>query len=175
MGRAGPREERAVKGTLDMLILKTLTVKHEARLRHRPVHRAAVRDVWPWNRGSLYPALERLQKTGGVNLPLGRDPDRARARYYTITASGRRNLGQEISSFERVCWPSRRDCGRLIPCRCCTPSATAPGAAPSGGPAQPRRGDPVSSRAGSDAAGACRAGSVTARRRADAARRRFAT
>jgi PadR family transcriptional regulator PadR len=52
--------------------------------------------------GSLYPALERLQKKGWVTSRWGETPTGRRARYYTITASGRRNLGQEISSFERV-------------------------------------------------------------------------
>jgi transcriptional regulator len=52
--------------------------------------------------GSLYPALERLQKKGWVTSRWGRTPTGRRARYCTITASGRRKLGEEISSFRRV-------------------------------------------------------------------------
>jgi transcriptional regulator len=102
MGRAAPRKSELLKGTLDMLILKTLTVQ--------PMHGYAIaqhierlsRDVLAVEQGSLYPALERLQKKGWVTSRWGQTPTGRRARYYTITASGRRNLGQEISSFERV-------------------------------------------------------------------------
>jgi transcriptional regulator len=102
MGRAAPRKSELLKGTLDMLILKTLTVQ--------PMHGYAIaqhierlsRDVLAVEQGSLYPALERRQKKGWVTSRWGETPTGRRARYYTITASGRRNLGQEISSFERV-------------------------------------------------------------------------
>ncbi|HJR35941.1 MAG TPA: PadR family transcriptional regulator [Gemmatimonadales bacterium] len=102
MGRAAPRKSELLKGTLDMLILKTLTVQ--------PMHGYAIaqhierlsRDVLAVEQGSLYPALERLQKKGWVTSRWRETPTGRRARYYTITASGRRNLGQEISSFERV-------------------------------------------------------------------------
>jgi|SRR5688572_1795111 len=102
MGRAAPRKSELLKGTLDMLILKTLTVQ--------PMHGYAIaqhierlsKDVLAVEQGSLYPALERLQKKGWVTSRWGETPTGRRARYYTITASGRRNLGQEISSFERV-------------------------------------------------------------------------
>jgi PadR family transcriptional regulator PadR len=102
MGRAAPKKSELLKGTLDMLILKTLTVQ--------PMHGYAIaqhierlsKDVLAVEQGSLYPALERLQKKGWVTSRWGETPTGRRARYYTITASGRRNLGQEISSFERV-------------------------------------------------------------------------
>jgi len=102
MGRAAPRKSELLKGTLDMLILKTLTVQ--------PMHGYAIaqhierlsKEVLAVEQGSLYPALERLQKKGWVTSRWGQTPTGRRARYYTITASGRRNLGQEISSFERV-------------------------------------------------------------------------
>jgi len=102
MGRAAPKKSELLKGTLDMLVLKTLTVQ--------PMHGYAIaqhierlsKDVLAVEQGSLYPALERLQKKGWVTSRWGETPTGRRARYYTITASGRRNLGQEISSFERV-------------------------------------------------------------------------
>jgi PadR family transcriptional regulator, regulatory protein PadR len=102
MGRAPAKKSELLKGTLDMLILKTLTVQ--------PMHGYAIaqhierlsKDVLAVEQGSLYPALERLQKKGWVTSRWGETPTGRRARYYTITGSGRRNLGQEISSFERV-------------------------------------------------------------------------
>jgi len=52
--------------------------------------------------GSLYPALERLQKRGWVTSKWGQSHTGRRARYYTISAAGRRQLGEEIVSFDRV-------------------------------------------------------------------------
>jgi PadR family transcriptional regulator PadR len=98
---ADDREE-LLKGTLDMLILQTLTVQ--------PMHGYAVAqhierlsgDVLAVEQGSLYPALERLQKKGWVTSKWGASPTGRRARYYTLTTAGRRQLGAEITSFDRV-------------------------------------------------------------------------
>ena len=91
-----------LKGTLDMLILKTLTVQ--------PMHGYAIAqqierlsgDVLAVEQGSLYPALERLLKKGWVTAAWGESPTGRRARYYTLTAAGRKALGVEIDGFERV-------------------------------------------------------------------------
>ncbi len=97
-----PQKSELLKGTLDMLILKTLTVA--------PMHGYAIaqhierlsQDVLTVEQGSLYPALERLQKKGWVTSKWDISPTGRRARYYTLTASGRKQLGAEISSFDRV-------------------------------------------------------------------------
>jgi len=91
-----------LKGTLDMLILKTLTVHrmHGYAIAQHIERRS--KEVLAVEQGSLYPALERLQKHGWVTSRWGQSPTGRRARYYTITAAGRRKLGEEISSFERV-------------------------------------------------------------------------
>lgn len=99
-----PRDEKSelLKGTLDMLILQTLTVQ--------PLHGYAIAqqiarlsdDVLQVEQGSLYPALERLQGRGWVTSKWGESPTGRKARYYTITAAGRRRLGEQVSSFERV-------------------------------------------------------------------------
>ncbi|MEO7966864.1 MAG: PadR family transcriptional regulator [Gemmatimonadaceae bacterium] len=96
-----PRSE-LLKGTLDMLILRTLSLQ--------PMHGYAIAqhiarlsdDVLSVEQGSLYPALERLLAQGFVTSKWGESPTGRRARYYTMTASGQRHLGAEISSFERV-------------------------------------------------------------------------
>src|SRR5918998_3183290 len=101
MPRSSPQDE-LLKGTLDMLILKTLTVQ--------PMHGYAVAQhierlsggVFSVEQGSLYPALERLQSQGLVTSRWGASPTVRRARYYTITAAGRRRLGEKVSSFDRV-------------------------------------------------------------------------
>ena len=91
-----------LKGTLDMLILKTLSVQ--------PMHGYAIAQhierlstgVFAVEQGSLYPALERLQTRGLLTSKWGASPTGRRARYYTITATGRRELGEKQSSFDRV-------------------------------------------------------------------------
>lgn len=91
-----------LKGTLDMLILQTLTVQ--------PMHGYGIaqhierlsKDVLSIEQGSLYPALERLQKKGWAKSKWGESPTGRRARYYTITAAGTRQLRAELSSFDRV-------------------------------------------------------------------------
>ena len=98
---AEPQNE-LLKGTLDMLILKTLTIQ--------PMHGYAIvrhierlsGGVFTIEHGSLYPALERLQKNGLVVGKWGESPTGRRARYYTITAAGRRRFGDKVSAFDRV-------------------------------------------------------------------------
>jgi len=91
-----------LKGTLDMLILRTLTVQTMhgyAIVRH--IERLSG-GVFSVEHGSLYPALERLQKNGLVTGKWGESPTGRRARYYTITAAGRRKLGEKVSAFDKV-------------------------------------------------------------------------
>jgi transcriptional regulator len=98
---ARPQDE-LLKGTLDMLILKTITVQ--------PMHGYAIvrhierlsGGVFNIEHGSLYPALERLHKQGFDVGKWGESPTGRRARYYTITAAGRRRLGERKSAFDRV-------------------------------------------------------------------------
>ena len=59
-------------------------------------------DALRVEQGSLYPALERLQKKGWITSKWGDSPTGRRARYYTLTAAGRRQLGNEISSFDAM-------------------------------------------------------------------------
>ena len=89
-------------GTLDMLVLRTLSL---GRMHGYAVAQHIERlsaEVLRVEQGSLYPALERLQKKGWATSKWGVSPTGRRARYYTITASGRRQLGAEISGYQRV-------------------------------------------------------------------------
>jgi PadR family transcriptional regulator, regulatory protein PadR len=91
-----------VPGTLDMLVLHTLTLGalHGYAIAQ---HIEKLSDqVLQVEQGSLYPALERLQRQGWLTSKWGQTPTGRRARYYTITASGRKQLGEEISDFDRV-------------------------------------------------------------------------
>jgi PadR family transcriptional regulator PadR len=100
MPKSSSRRE-LVPGTLDMLVLYTLTLGSlhgYAIAQHIEKLSEAVLQV---EQGSLYPALERLQRQGFVTSKWGETPTGRRARYYTITASGRKQLGEEISEFDR--------------------------------------------------------------------------
>jgi transcriptional regulator len=102
MANSDAQKNELLKGTLDMLVLHTLSVQ--------PLHgygiaqqiEALSEDALRVEQGSLYPALERLQKKGWITSKWGESPTGRRARYYTITATGRRQLGNEISSFDAM-------------------------------------------------------------------------
>ena len=89
-------------GTMDLLILQTLTL---GRMHGYAIARHIERqseELLRVAQGSLYPALERLLRQGWVTSTWTRSPTGRRARYYTITASGRKRLGQKISAFEQL-------------------------------------------------------------------------
>ena len=100
--KTDPTPGELLKGTLDMLILKSLTVQSMhgyAIVRHIERLSGGVFNI---EHGSLYPALERLQKNGLLVGKWGESPTGRRARYYSITAAGRRKLGDKVSAFDRV-------------------------------------------------------------------------
>ena len=90
-------------GTLEMLILQTLASEGE-------LHGFAIaefilsrsRNVLQVEEGSLYPALQRLLVKGLLIGEWGRTSDNRRARFYHLTAAGRRQLGVEVAEYYRV-------------------------------------------------------------------------
>jgi PadR family transcriptional regulator, regulatory protein PadR len=90
-----------LSGTLDLLILKTLSVGvlHGYGIAQH-IHRLSG-DALCVEEGSLYPALQRMQVKGWVRSDWKQTPTGRRARYYRITMAGRRQLGLEESSFHR--------------------------------------------------------------------------
>jgi PadR family transcriptional regulator PadR len=98
------KKTELLPGTLEMLILKTLERNAD------PMHGYAVarfikqisNEVSHVEEGSLYPALQRLAVRGWVKTEWGQSENNRRARYYRLTAAGRRQLKQEESDFERV-------------------------------------------------------------------------
>jgi PadR family transcriptional regulator, regulatory protein PadR len=89
-------------GTLDMLILRTLAIgpKHGYGIAERL--RQVSEDVLQVGESSLYPALQRLLLNGWVKAEWGASENNRRARYYTLTAAGRKQLGAEREEFERL-------------------------------------------------------------------------
>lgn len=101
MPKSSSRRE-LVPGTLDMLVLHTLTLGSLHGYAIAQHIEKLSEDVLRVEQGSLYPALERLLRQGFVTSKWGETPTGRRARYYTITASGRKQLGDEISEFDRA-------------------------------------------------------------------------
>lgn len=90
-------------GTLDMLILKTLAEQgemHGFEIAESIQHKSS--NVLQVEEGSLYPALQRSLIKGWIVGEWSRTEENRRARYYHLTASGRRQLEKEISTYQRV-------------------------------------------------------------------------
>ena len=96
-----PQSNDRLQGTLDLLVLKTLTAG--------PMHGWSVaqriqevsHDALLINQGSLYPALHRLEDAGYVASEWGTSDNNRRAKYYRLTALGKKQLQTETESWER--------------------------------------------------------------------------
>jgi len=101
MGRTNTPPD-LLPGTLDMLILRTLLAgpKHGYGIAERL--RQVSDEVLQVGESSLYPALQRLLLNGWVKAEWGASENNRRARYYTLTAAGRKQLGAERAEFERL-------------------------------------------------------------------------
>jgi transcriptional regulator len=90
-----------IPGTLEMLVLKTLTLQ--------PMHGWGIgeriqqlsRDAFRVNQGTLYPVLERLQQRGWVTAEWRASDSNRRAKYYVLTRSGVKRLAAERKQWER--------------------------------------------------------------------------
>ena len=89
-------------GTLDLLILRTLVrgSNHGYGIAQRV--KELSRDVFQVGESSLYPALQRLTLNGHIKAEWGVSENNRRARFYTLTAAGRKQLAAERAEFERV-------------------------------------------------------------------------
>ena len=87
-------------GTLDLLVLRTLDALgplHGYSIGRRIEH--ASRNILHLNQGTLYPALLRLENSGWIRSKWGTTENKRRARYYSITGSGRKRLQQETEKW----------------------------------------------------------------------------
>jgi transcriptional regulator len=93
--------EQVLQGTLDLLILKTLSLAplHAWGLSHRIEQLSS--EALRVGQGSIYPALIRLEQKGWIDTEWRVTENNRRAKYYRLTASGRRALGQELASWNR--------------------------------------------------------------------------
>ncbi len=89
-------------GTLDLLILKTLTGGSEHGYGIARHLKMVSDDVLHVGESSLYPALQRLLLNGWVKAAWGTSENNRRARFYTLTAKGRTQLARERQEFDRI-------------------------------------------------------------------------
>jgi len=89
-------------GTLDLLILKTLATGPEHGYGIAQRLKMLSDDVLQVGESSLYPALQRLLLKGWAKADWGASENNRRARYYTLTAAGRKRLAAERSEFDRL-------------------------------------------------------------------------
>ncbi len=98
----GPTPPELLQGTLDLLILKSL--------QHEPMHgfgisvriRQMSDEVLQVEQGSLYPALYRLEDKGWIKAEWGVSENNRRARFYELTASGRKQLDAETANWRQI-------------------------------------------------------------------------
>jgi transcriptional regulator len=90
-----------LQGTLDLLVLKalSLTPLHGWGISQRIQQLSA--NAFQIGQGSLYPAVYRLEKKGLIRSEWGTTENNREAKYYRLTASGRRALGDELESWQR--------------------------------------------------------------------------
>jgi transcriptional regulator len=101
-GKKMPPSTDLLQGTLDLLILQTLTLG--------PMHGWGVaqriqqisKEVLQIGQGSLYPALHRLEYKGWIQADWGSSENNRRAKFYALTATGRKQLETELASWERL-------------------------------------------------------------------------
>lgn len=89
-----------LQGTLDMLVLRTLQRGSQHGYGVSQAIRANSRDVLTVETGSLYPALHRLEAQGWIASEWGVSENKQRAKFYRLTAAGRKHLASEESRWE---------------------------------------------------------------------------
>ena len=95
-----PTKPDLLPGTLDMLVLKTLTRAPQHGYGIALAIKRVSNDVLTVEEGSLYPALQRLLLQGWVKGEWKKTETNRRARFYTLTPAGRKQLGSELSQFQ---------------------------------------------------------------------------
>lgn len=91
-----------LQGTLDLLILRTLAsgAMHGYAIAQRIQQRSG--DVLVVEEGSLYPCLYRMEEKGWISAEWGKSENNRRAKYYSLTRAGRRQLEEETATWERI-------------------------------------------------------------------------
>jgi PadR family transcriptional regulator PadR len=102
MGKKPRTESDLLQGTLDMLILQTLVMgpAHGHSIAHALERRSS--ELLQVEHGSLYPALYRLEERGWIAASWGASENNRKARFYRLTAAGKKQLARETSRWQRL-------------------------------------------------------------------------
>jgi PadR family transcriptional regulator, regulatory protein PadR len=97
-----PTSVELLQGTLDMLILKAIAneAQHGWAIAQRI--QQASNNVLQVGQGSLYPALHRLEYKGWIKAQWGSSDNNRKARFYSLTAAGRKQLAAELDNWQRL-------------------------------------------------------------------------
>jgi PadR family transcriptional regulator PadR len=103
IGRAAPARSEVLQGTLDLMILKTLQALG-------PLHGFGIarrieqvsQEVLQLNEGTVYTSLLRLQQQGWIDADWGISENHRKAKFYSITKSGRKQLARETENWQRI-------------------------------------------------------------------------
>jgi transcriptional regulator len=91
-----------LRGTLDLLILQTLILEPNHGWAIAQRIQQVSHDLLKVQQGSLYPALHRLEHQGWIRSTWGRSDENRRAKFYSLTSSGRKQLETEMSKWQRL-------------------------------------------------------------------------
>ena len=97
-----PAKRDLLPGTLDMLVLASLSVQSMHGYGIAQHIQRLSRDVLKVEEGSLYPALQRMRQKGWIKAEWGQTPNNQKARYYTITLLGKKQLGEQEAGFAEL-------------------------------------------------------------------------
>jgi PadR family transcriptional regulator PadR len=97
-----PTSNDMLKGTLDMMILRTLLMGDRHGHTIAKVIERSSEDVLQVEQGSLYPALHRLENRGWVSSYWGTSENNRKAKFYRLTAKGRKQLAAETSRWRQM-------------------------------------------------------------------------
>ena len=98
----GERKSDLLRGTLDLLILKTLTLEALHGLGISRRIEQVTDGIFQVQPGSLFPALHRLEQEGWIQGEWGESENNRRAKYYRLTPAGKRRLGEEKKNWVQV-------------------------------------------------------------------------
>ncbi len=102
LGKPKPLNSEMLKGTLDMMILRTLVLGDAHGHTIAKVIERSSEDVLEVEQGSLYPALHRLEDRGWVSSFWGTSENNRKAKFYRLTAAGRKQLMVETSRWRQM-------------------------------------------------------------------------
>jgi PadR family transcriptional regulator PadR len=97
-----PQPSDLLQGTLDMLILKAVAIEPQHGWAIAQRIQLVSNNVLQIGQGSLYPALHRLEYKGWIRAEWGASENNRKARFYSLTAAGRKRLNTELENWNRL-------------------------------------------------------------------------